>query len=260
MCFARRHRLAIWCQRQGQRQQEPRLPLDALSPLWPLPVGRTGPGYRMKTDTICRSSPGSRSCGRSLLVCGGHLPHRPEGGGRWQIVCVSRSGAGRPVGGVSVNGAGGTECSPTTIAWGCGCCCRYPTTTSKDPCDVAGVPRPTVRCRGWAKRGPETRQPRRLTESRPRPQPPADHATRPNRRTGRRTGRPSPRPNPVTQHPRSGTNFALDDLRSIDRAHSKADPRTLPASQIPPAAAEDVGICLQLPPSTDRGAFPGRSC
>ena len=88
----------------------PRLwPLRPLRPLWPLRGRGTGPGYRRKTDTICRSSLGSGSWGRSLLVRGRHLPHRPGGGELRQIVFVSRSGARRPVGGVSVNGAGGTD-------------------------------------------------------------------------------------------------------------------------------------------------------
>ena len=99
-------------------------------------VGRTGRARRTKTDTIDRSSLGSGSWGRSLPVCGHHLPHRPSGAGLRQIVSVSLRTQGDPPG-VQRQRTGGADTA--TVGWVVGCCCRQPTISSKDPCDVAIV-------------------------------------------------------------------------------------------------------------------------
>ena len=51
---------------------------------------------------------------------------------------------GRPAGGMSVNGTGGTDHSTTTVAWGFGGCLSVSDDFIPGPCDVAGAPRPTV--------------------------------------------------------------------------------------------------------------------
>ncbi len=99
-----------WTARRRQRRQRPRLPPDPLSSLR---VARLGRVRRAKTDTICRSSLGSVSRGRSLLIDEHQVPHLPAGGQLRQIVFVSRSGTGAAVRGTRLNGSGATAHSTT---------------------------------------------------------------------------------------------------------------------------------------------------